>query len=182
MYKRQDKLSDTPLPADHEACVAAEADVAARTKRFLDTNGSRSVDWFHRELGKIVWDRIGMARTKAGLEAAVEEIPALRQEFHEDVRVLGSGESLNSSLEKAGRVSDFFELAELMAHDALTREESAGGHFREESQTDEGEALRDDDNFSHVAAWEWGGDASKPIRHTEQLDFEHVALTQRSYK
>jgi succinate dehydrogenase / fumarate reductase flavoprotein subunit len=177
-----DKLGDAPLPVDHEACLTAEAEVAARTQAFLDVGGTRSVDWFHRELGKIVWDRIGMARDQAGLEKALAEIPALRQEFHEDVRVLGSGDDLNSSLEKAGRVSDFFELAELMARDALTREESAGGHFRDEHQTDEGEALRDDERFSHAAAWEWGGDPGDPIRHVEELEFDNVALTQRSYK
>jgi succinate dehydrogenase / fumarate reductase flavoprotein subunit len=177
-----DKLGEDPLPVDHEACISAEAEVAARTRHFLDVGGTRSVDWFHRELGKIVWDNIGMTRTRAGLELALSEIPALRQEFHDDVRVPGSGDNLNSSLEKAGRVSDFFELAELMARDALTREESAGGHFREEHQTEEGEALRDDERFSHVAAWEWGGDAAAPIRHTEELEFDNVALTQRSYK
>jgi succinate dehydrogenase / fumarate reductase flavoprotein subunit len=177
-----DKLGDDPLPVDHEACKAVEAEVAARTQGYLDIGGSRSVDWFHRELGKIVWDGIGMARTKAGLEQAITDIPALRQEFHDDVRVLGSGDNLNSSLEKAGRVADFFELAELMARDALAREESAGGHFREESQTEDGEALRDDENFSHVAAWEWGGDPSSSVHHTEELEFNHVPLTQRSYK
>ena len=177
-----DKLGDDPLPLDHEACIAAETEVAERTKRFLEIGGSRSVDHFHRELGKIVWDNIGMSRNKVGLENAIAEIPALREEFHQDVRVLGSGESLNTSLEKVGRVADFFELAELMARDALAREESAGGHFRDEHQTDEGEALRDDEDFSHVAAWEWGGDPSSPVRHTEELEFTNVALTQRSYK
>jgi succinate dehydrogenase / fumarate reductase flavoprotein subunit len=177
-----DKLGDDPIPLDHEACVSAEAEVAARTQRFLDIDGTRSVDWFHRELGKIVWDNIGMARDRAGLERAISEIPALRREFYEDVRVLGSADNLNTSLEKAGRVADFFELAELMARDALTREESAGGHFREEHQTAEGEALRDDERFSHVAAWEWGGDPSDPVRHTEELAFDNVALSQRSYK
>jgi succinate dehydrogenase / fumarate reductase flavoprotein subunit len=177
-----DKLGDEPLPVDHPACLSAEADVAARTERFLATDGNRSVDWFHRELGKIVWDNIGMARNAADLQKALVEIPALRQEFHDDVRVLGSGDSLNSSLEKAGRVADFFELAELMARDALTREESAGGHFRDEFQTEEGEARRDDERFSHVAAWEWGGDPGNPTRHTEELEFDNVALTQRSYK
>ena len=177
-----DKLGDDPLPLDHPACVSAEEEVAARTKHFLEIGGTRSVDWFHRELGKIVWDNIGMARNAADLQKAIVEIPALRKEFYEDLRVLGPEDSLNSSLEKAGRVADFFELAELMARDALAREESAGGHFREESQTEEGEALRDDERFSHVAAWEWGGDPSSSIHHTEELQFDNVALTQRSYK
>ena len=145
-------------------------------------DGTHSVDHFHRELGKIVWDRIGMARTKAGLESALVEIPALREQFHSDVRVPGDGDLLNTELEKVGRVSDFFELAELMARDAFTRQESAGGHFRDEHQTDEGEALRDDERFRHVAAWEWGGDPGDPIRHVEELEFDNVALTQRSYK
>ncbi|MDH3752478.1 MAG: fumarate reductase/succinate dehydrogenase flavoprotein subunit [Acidimicrobiia bacterium] len=175
-------LGTNPLPTDHESFRAVNAEVAERTRHWLEIKGTRSVDWFHRELGKICWDNIGMARNSAGLEKALSEIPALREEFHADVRILGGDEGLNTSLEKAGRVSDFFELAELMARDALTREESCGGHFREESQTDEGEALRDDDNFAHSAAWEWTGSDTEPIRHTEALEFENVALTQRSYK
>jgi succinate dehydrogenase / fumarate reductase, flavoprotein subunit len=160
----------------------AEAEVRERTERFLATNGSRSVDWFHRELGKIMLDHCGMARSEAGLTKALAEIPALREEFHQDVRVLGSGDSLNSSLEKAGRVADFFELAELMCHDALHREESCGGHFREEHQTEDGEARRDDENFAFVSAWEWQGLDGAPTLHEEALEFEYVKLTQRSYK
>jgi succinate dehydrogenase / fumarate reductase, flavoprotein subunit len=160
----------------------AESEVRERTERFLATNGSRSVDWFHRELGKIMLDHCGMARNEAGLTKALAEIPALREEFHQDVRVLGSGDSLNSSLEKAGRVADFFELAELMCRDALHREESCGGHFREEHQTEEGEAKRDDDNFAFVSAWEWQGVTAEPALHKEALEFENVKLTQRSYK
>ena len=129
-----------------------------------------------------MWTYIGMERDKAGLEKALSEIPALREEFEKDVRVLGSADSLNSSLEKVGRVADFFELAELKARDALVREESCGGHYRSESQTEDGEALRDDERFAHVAAWEWGGDPSSSIRHQEELTFENVALSQRSYK
>jgi succinate dehydrogenase / fumarate reductase, flavoprotein subunit len=140
------------------------------------------VDWFHRELGKIMLDQCGMARSEAGLTKALAEIPALREEFHADVRVLGSGDSLNSSLEKAGRVADFFELAELMCRDALMREESCGGHFREEHQTDEGEAKRDDDDFAFVGAWEWQGLDTEPALHKEALEFGYVKLTQRSYK
>jgi succinate dehydrogenase / fumarate reductase, flavoprotein subunit len=160
----------------------AEADVRQRTERFLATNGSRSVDWFHRELGRIMLDHCGMARNEAGLTKALAEIPALREEFHNDVRVLGTGDSLNSSLEKAGRVADFFELAELMCRDALMREESCGGHFRDEHQTDEGEAKRDDENFAFVGAWEWQGLDTEPTLHREDLEFEYVKLTQRSYK
>ncbi len=175
-------LGQPKLPANDPACEAVVQDVADRTRRWLDVGGTRSVDWFHRELGKLVWEYIGMERDKNGLEKALSEIPALRDEFESDVRVLGGADGLNSSLEKVGRVADFFELAELKARDALIREESCGGHFRVESQTEEGEARRDDENFAHVAAWEWGGDPGSAIRHTEELTFENVALTQRSYK
>jgi succinate dehydrogenase / fumarate reductase, flavoprotein subunit len=160
----------------------AEAGVQAQIDGFLATKGTRSVDWFHRELGKIMWDYCGMERSQAGLEKALGEIPALKAEFDKDVRVLGSADSLNSSLEKAGRVADFFELGELMCKDALVREESAGGHFRAEHQTDEGEALRDDENFAHVTAWEWTGNPSEPIENREPLTFENVKLSTRSYK
>ncbi|MEX2549114.1 MAG: fumarate reductase/succinate dehydrogenase flavoprotein subunit [Nitriliruptoraceae bacterium] len=160
----------------------AEQDVRSRIDHYLNLGGTRSVDWFHRELGKIVWDHCGMGRNKAGLEKALSEIPALREEFESDVRVLGGPDSLNSSLEKVGRVADNFELAELMCRDALTREESCGGHFREEHQTSDGEAKRDDENFAHVTAWEWSGDASAPTEHREQLEFESVQLSTRSYK
>ena len=129
-----------------------------------------------------MWDYIGMERTKEGLEKALSEIPALEEEFWKDLRLPGSTATLNSSLEKAGRVADFFELAKLMARDALDREESCGGHFRAEHQTEEGEAQRDDDNFAHVAAWEWNGAESVQTRHQEELVFDNVALTQRSYK
>jgi succinate dehydrogenase / fumarate reductase, flavoprotein subunit len=177
-----DKLSETPLPTDHPAFLDAAKGVEDQTNRFLATNGSRSVDWFHRELGKIMWDNCGMARNQAGLEKALSEIPALRAEFESDVRVPGSADTLNQSVEKAGRVADFFELAELMVRDALHREESCGGHFREESQTEEGEALRDDERFSYVAAWDWKGPDTPQELHKEPLDFQYVKLTQRSYK
>jgi len=160
----------------------AEADVKGQVDRFLATKGTRTVDHFHRELGRIVWDYCGMARTREGLEKALSEIPALRAEFEADVRVPGSADTINSSLEKAGRVADFFDLAELMCHDALTREESCGAHFREEYQTEDGEALRNDDDFAHVSAWEWSGDASRPVEHREQLDYQFVKLATRSYK
>jgi succinate dehydrogenase / fumarate reductase, flavoprotein subunit len=160
----------------------AEADVRGRIDHYLNVNGTRSVDWFHRELGKIMWDHCGMGRNRAGLEKALSEIPALREEFEADVRVLGSADSLNSSLEKVGRVADNFELAELMCRDALTREESCGGHFREEYQTEEGEAQRDDENFAHVAAWEWTGNPSAPTEHREPLVYDFVEMSTRSYK
>ena len=175
-------LGEDPLAPDDAAVSAVVKEVADQTQRWLSVGGTRSADWFHRELGKLVWTYIGMERDKAGLEKALSEIPALREEFEKDVRVLGSADSLNSSLEKVGRVADFFELAELKARDALVREESCGGHYRSESQTEDGEALRDDERFAHVAAWEWGGDPSSSIRHQEELTFENVALSQRSYK
>ena len=175
-------LGERPVPTDHPAFAAAESAVRERVRRLLETKGSRTVDWFHRELGRIMWDHCGMARSQPGLEKALSEIPALRAEFDKDVRVLGDNETLNQSLEKAGRVEDFFELAELMCRDALHREESCGGHFREEHQTEEGEALRDDDRFSYVAAWEWGGSGGEPVLHKEPLEFEHVTVAQRSYK
>ena len=175
-------LGDSVVPTDDPVFTSAVAGVEDEADRWLSTNGSRSVDHFHRELGRIVWDNIGMARTEAGLRSALSDIPALREEFHSDVRVPGSADTLNQSLEKAGRVADFFDLAELMARDALEREESCGGHFREEHQTAEGEAQRDDDNFSHVAAWEWNGPDSPQTRHVEELTFDNVALSQRSYK
>ncbi len=160
----------------------AERDVSDRVRMFMSIKGSRSVDWFHRELGKTLIEYCGMARNATGLEKALSDIPALRAEFYKDVRVLGNESSLNQSLEKVGRVADFFELAELMCRDALNREESCGGHFREEYQTADGEALRRDDEFAYVAAWEWNGEESAPTLHKEQLEFENVALTTRSYK
>jgi succinate dehydrogenase / fumarate reductase, flavoprotein subunit len=174
-------LGTPPVPDDDPAFADAERSVGDTVARLLSINGTRSVDHFHRELGKILWEHCGMARNQAGLEKALSEIPALREEFWKDVRVLG-GASLNQSLEKATRVADFFELGELMVRDALHRQESCGGHFREESQTEEGEALRDDDNFAYVGAWEWTGKGSVPNLHREPLDFEYVKLTQRSYK
>ena len=176
------RLGESVVPTDDPVFVEAEAAVANQVDQFMSIGGTRSVDWFHRELGKIVWDYIGMERTKEGLEKALSEIPALEEEFWKDLRLPGSAATLNSSLEKAGRVADFFELAKLMARDALDREESCGGHFRAEHQTEEGEAQRDDENFAHVAAWEWNGTDSVQTRHKEELVFENVALTQRSYK
>jgi succinate dehydrogenase / fumarate reductase flavoprotein subunit len=174
-------LGTSPVPVDDPVFAEAQQSVDDRVKRLLSVGGTQSVDYYHRELGKIMWDYCGMARNRSGLEKALSEIPALRDQFWKDVRVLGDG-PMNQSLEKAGRVADFFELGELMVRDALTREESCGGHFREESQTEEGEALRDDENFSFVSAWEWGGEGGTPTLHKEPLVFENVHLTQRSYK
>jgi len=170
------------VDASHPAFREAEEDVHRRTHALLKGDGRRTVDSFHRDLGRLMWDECGMARSDAGLRRALEKIPELRQEFHENVRVLGTGEELNQSLEKAGRVADFLELAELMCIDALHRTESCGGHFRVESQTTEGEARRDDANFCYVAAWQWTGSGRPPTLHKEPLQFEHVHLAQRSYK
>ncbi|MDE0653981.1 MAG: fumarate reductase/succinate dehydrogenase flavoprotein subunit [bacterium] len=167
---------------DHPAFAAAVSEIDDGIARWTAARGSRTVDWFHRELGRIVWDHCGMSRNAAGLTKALAEIPALREEFHADVCVPGSAATLNQSLEKVGRVDDFFELAELLARDALEREESCGGHFREEHQDTEGEARRDDDRFAHVAAWEWAGPGVEPIRHREELEFNTVTPTTRSYK
>ena len=175
-------LGTDPVPTNHTAFVDAEAQVQERVNTLLGVNGSRSVDYFHRELGKILWENCGMERSRESLEKALSEIPALRDEFHKDVRVLGDGESLNQSLEKAGRVEDFLEFGELMCRDALHREESCGGHFRVEHQTEDGEALRDDEHFAYVGAWEYTGDLANPILHKEPLEFENVHLAQRSYK
>ena len=177
-----DWLNIEPVPTDHPAFSQVEAEVNEQTERFLSIGGTRSVDWFHRELGKIMLEQCGMARSRQGLEKALSEIPALRHEFESDLRVLGSADTINQSLERAGRVADFFELAELMCRDALEREESCGGHFRVEHQTPEGEALRDDEDFAFVSAWEWQDRATPQTLHKEALEFEHVALTQRSYK
>jgi succinate dehydrogenase flavoprotein subunit len=154
----------------------------ARTKRLLDVKGKRTVDSFHKELGRLMWEHVGMARERAGLEMVMKKIPALREQFWQDVFVPGSGEELNQSLEKAGRVADFLEFAELLTADALHREESCGGHFRTEYQTEEGEAVRDDERFCYVAAWEWQGDDQPYVLHKEPLEFEFVHLATRSYK
>ena len=177
-------LGTSPLETTHEAFTTSLAECQSRADQLLAVKGTHSVDHYHRELGKLVWDYCGMARNKAGLEKALSEIPALRDEFWKNVKVLGDGNSFNQSLEKALRVADFMEFAELKVRDALHREESCGGHFREEHQTDEGEAKRDDENFAYVGAWEYGGPdiQNDAVLHKEQLVFENVQLTQRSYK
>ena len=179
-YLASNKLAQ--VDASHAAFRDAENEVAERTKTLLSIHGKRTVGSFHRELGKIMWDYCGMSRNESGLKLALEKIPKLRAEFWRDVNVPGTGVELNQSLERAGRVADFFELGELMCIDALHRTESCGGHFREESQTPDGEALRDDANFSYVAAWEYAGENRSPILNKEPLVFENVKLSQRSYK
>ena len=160
----------------------AEDNVTGQTKRFLENKGSQPVSHFHKRLGKIMWEHCGMARTKEGLEAALQKIPALRQEFEATVKVPGSADTLNQSLEQAGRVADFIELGELLCRDALTREESAGGHFREEHQWPDGECKRDDEKFAHVAAWEYQGEGKAPLRNIEPLNYEFTKMSVRSYK
>ena len=157
-------------------------EVKGRVKRLLGINGKRSVDSFHRELGLLMWDKCGMARDHDGLLEALDRIPGLRAEFWENVRVLGENETFNQSLERAGRVADYLEFAEMMCLDALKREESAGGHFRVEYQTEDGEARRDDDRFAHAAVWEYQGEGKRPARNVEPLAFENVKLATRSYK
>jgi succinate dehydrogenase / fumarate reductase flavoprotein subunit len=174
--------AENDVAKDHPEVKAARKAVRARTKKLLDVGGTRTVDSFHRELGLLCWDNCGMGRNKADLEKAVERIPELREEYWDNVCIPGSGEAFNVELEKAGRVADFFELGELMVRDALHREESCGGHFREEHATEDGEAKRDDKNFCYVAAWGWGGEGEEPTLHKEELDFEYVKLSQRSYK
>ncbi|MEU4567416.1 fumarate reductase/succinate dehydrogenase flavoprotein subunit [Micromonospora sp. NPDC023956] len=170
------------VDAGHPEAVAARAEVEDRIARLLAVNGDRTVDSFHRELGQIMWEHCGMERSAAGLRTAIDEIRALRGQFWQRVRVPGDGEGLNQSLEKAGRVADFFELAELMCVDALHREESCGGHFRAEHQSTDGEAQRDDERFAYVAAWEFTDGDRPPVLHKEDLTFEYVHPTQRSYK
>ena len=175
-------LGKTMPGIDHPAFKEAEKQAKDRYSGYLNTKGKRSPDWFHRELGKIIWNQCGMERTKEGLQQALSDLPALYNEFKTDLRVTGTGETTNQTLEKAGRVDDFFQLGMAMCQDALTREESCGAHFRSEYQTPEGEAQRDDENFCHVAAFEWTGDPMNPKRNVEELVFETAHLATRSYK
>jgi succinate dehydrogenase / fumarate reductase, flavoprotein subunit len=180
-----DYLADGPFPTidrSHPAVIEAVDAVRARINKLLSVNGSRTVDSFHKELGRLMWDFCGMERSEEGLRKALTRIRELKKEFWSDVRVLGTNEELNQALERAGRVADFFELGELMCIDALVRRESCGGHFRVESQTPDGEALRVDDEFGYVSAWEYGGDTGRPILHKEPLVYEYVEMKQRSYK
>jgi succinate dehydrogenase / fumarate reductase, flavoprotein subunit len=178
-------IASTPLPklsTDASEFGEAEDSVTARLTRLLSVKGRRTPRDIHRQLGKLLWNDVGMARNEKGLRDALERIPALRTEFWENVSVPGSAGDLNQALEYAGRVADYLEFAELLALDALERRESAGGHFREEYQTPENEAQRDDEHFAHVAAWEYAADGRAPVRHAEPLEFEYVKPTQRSYK
>ncbi len=184
-YTIGDYIARATLPkvdTSHPAFKEVEDAVQARITKLLSVKGKRTVDSLHRELGLLIWDKCGMARDKAGLEEAIAKIPELREQFWHDVNVPGSGENLNQALERAGRVADFFELAELLCRDALHRDESCGGHFRSEHQTPDGEAMRDDAGFTYVAAWEHKGDDAAPVLHKEPLTFEYVHLAQRSYK
>jgi succinate dehydrogenase / fumarate reductase flavoprotein subunit len=176
------RVGPTDRSTDHPEFKKAEAEARQKNQKFLDAKGTRSVESFHRELGKIMWDKCGMARNKEGLQWALKRIPELREEFYKNVSVPGSGESLNQELEKASRVADFFEFATLMCQDALVREESCGGHFREEHQTAEGEAKRDDQNFCYSSVWEYKGSLDSYELHKEHLKFENVELATRSYK
>jgi succinate dehydrogenase / fumarate reductase flavoprotein subunit len=171
-----------PVSVDHAAFGASKDDSQSRIDRVLKVKGTRTVREFHRAIGAICWDRVGMARTEAGLNRAITEIRTLRDEFWQDVSVPGEANNLNPGLDYAGRVADYMEFAEVLALDALERRESCGGHFREEFQTPDGEALRKDEEFSYVAAWEFQGVGAKPGLHKEQLVFEEVHPTQRSYK
>ncbi len=171
-----------PVDVDHPDVRRAEDEVRGRIDRLVNLNGTRTVDSIHRELGRLMWDECGMSRDAAGLRKALAQIPELRQEFWENGVVIGDGDRLNQSLERAGRIADFLELGELMCRDALLREESCGGHFRQEHQTPEGEAQRDDANFMHVSVWEYTGANSEPVEHREGLEFAHVPPSTRSYK
>jgi len=177
-----DELHTPRMDENSGEFASASKEVKDHINKLMNVNGSKSVDSFHKRLGQIMWDNVGMARNEAGLKKAIEEIKALRAEFWKDVRVPGKAEDLNVELEKANRVADFLELGELMARDALVREESCGGHFREEHQTEEGEAMRHDDKFLYAAAWEYKGDDVEPVLHKEELGFEYCELKQRNYK
>ena len=170
------------ISTDSPEFEEAEKVVRERTDKFINNNGTKSVDFFHKRLGKIMWNEVGMARNEKGLKQAIADIQSLREEFYADVRVLGSANGMNPELDKAGRVADLIELGELMAKDALERNESCGGHFREEYQSEEGEALRDDANFAFVSAWEFKGVPAEAKLHKEELTFENVELKTRSYK
>lgn len=167
---------------DHPEFNKAEEEVKARAQKFLNIQGTRTADDFHKALGKLMWEYVGMARSESGLKTAIAEIQKLQKEFWQDLKIPGDANGINTELQKAGRVADFLEIGELMARDALERPESCGGHFREESQTEENEAKRDDENYCHSAVWEYAGEGNDPIRNTEELKFEYVPLTQRSYK
>jgi succinate dehydrogenase / fumarate reductase flavoprotein subunit len=184
-YTVGDYIANTqlkPVKDTDDAFKAGQDGVKSEIQKMLNIKGSRSVESIHKELGRIMWQDCGMSRNKAGLTSAIDKIANLRKEFWNDVRIPGVANEVNTEIEKAGRVADYLELGELMCRDALSREESCGGHFRDEYQVD-GEAKRDDENFCHVAAWEWNGSADKAqTRHVEELKFENIKLATRSYK
>jgi succinate dehydrogenase / fumarate reductase flavoprotein subunit len=169
------------VTTEHKAFAEVSNEVAERTKRLISVKGRRTAQDFHRELGHVMWDNVGMGRNAKGLRQAIAKIPEIRAEFWKNVSVTATGEEFNQTLERAGRVADFLEFGELLAKDALAREESCGGHFREEHQTPDGEAKRDDEKFAHVAAWEYKGEGQEPQRHTEPLTFDNVHIAQRNY-
>jgi len=177
-----DDIRTGPISTDQQAFADAEKDVVSNLDHFINNKGTKSVDYFHRKLGHIMWEKCGMARDKAGLVSAISEIKALRDEFWKDVLIPGGRNEFNEELAKAGRVADFLELGELFAKDALDREESCGGHFREESQSEEGEAKRDDENYKYVSMWEYTGNPADAILHKEDLVYENIELKTRSYK
>jgi succinate dehydrogenase / fumarate reductase flavoprotein subunit len=184
-YTITNYLGDTKLEKVSEDSAEAKEALSAseaQLKKLLNIKGKKTVTHFHRELGKVMWDYCGMARNATGLKGAIAKIQEIREEFWQNVNVPGSGEDLNQQLEHANRTADFLELGELMCRDALMREESCGGHFREEHQTEEGEAKRDDENFAFVGAWEYKGANAEPALHKEPLTFEYVKPAQRSYK
>ncbi|TDL99314.1 MAG: hypothetical protein C4K58_08595 [Flavobacteriaceae bacterium] len=170
------------IPTNTPEFDEAEKAVTDQINHFINNKGTKPVDYFHRRLGKVMWDKVGMSRNPEGLKQAIEEIRQIRKDFWENVRVPGTADSMNPELEKAGRVADFLELGELFARDALAREESCGGHFREDHATEDGEAARDDANFAHVSAWEYKGDPSEAVLHIEPLVYENIELKARSYK
>ena len=176
-----DDIATKPIPTDHPAFIATEKEVSDRINTLIGIKGKQTVESFHKRLGKIMWEKCGMARNEKGLREAIAEIQSLKKEFWSDLRIPGAVSEMNPELDKAGRVADFIELGELMCRDALDRNESCGGHFREESQTEEGEAKRDDDNYAYVAAWQFKGESEWEL-HKEALQFEVAKPTQRSYK
>jgi len=177
-----DDIRTGAIPTDTPEFEEAEKTVRERIDFFINNKGEHSVDYFHKQLGKIMWNKVGMARNEEGLKEAISKIKELRNRFWKEVRVPGSADGVNQELEKAGRVADFLELGELFARDALEREESCGGHFREEHQTEEGEAVRDDANFTYVSSWEYTGEPAEAILHKEELNYENIELKTRSYK
>ena len=185
-YTIGDQLADDirtgPISTDLPEFAEAEKSVKEGLNKLVDNKGTHSVDYFHKRLGKVMWDKVGMSRNEKGLKEAIAEIQKIRSEFWSDVMVPGGVNEMNSELEKAGRVADFLELGELFAKDALERNESCGGHFREESKTEEGEALRNDKDFAYVSAWEYTGEPKDAILHKEELEFKDIELKQRSYK